>query len=82
MVVAVKIDRLDIKLVKTGPNKGRKMAGIFMSDGTGAVEAVIFTENYAKFSNLLTEGATVMVKVERNKKDKDQIVIQDVKMLN
>lgn len=49
------------RVVRNGRSAGQKMALLSIADKTGSMDAVIFTEPYAKFAGLISNDAIVVV---------------------
>ena len=67
----------DINVIKTkrGVNPGQEMAFIKVTDSTGAADLVIFPEEYIKYKDLLLDGNTLLIKLDRSR-DKDTYIIK------
>lgn len=67
----------DINVIKTkrGVNPGQEMAFIKVTDSTGAVDLVIFPEEYTQYKDLLLDGNTLLIKLDRSR-DKDTYIIK------
>lgn len=67
----------DINVIKTkrGVNPGQEMAFIKVTDSTGAVDLVIFPEEYIQYKDLLIDGNTLLLKLDRSK-NKDTYIIK------
>ena len=51
------------------------MAFIKVTDSTGAADLVIFPEEYIKYKDLLLDGNTLLIKLDRSR-DKDTYIIK------
>jgi DNA polymerase-3 subunit alpha len=73
-ILGVEIQDVNPTKTKKGNNPGQKMARIVMSDGTCALDAVVFPEQYKLYEDLLVKGNTVIVSGERDRRQGGFIV--------
>jgi|SRR5210317_142751 len=68
---------VDINVIKTkrGLNPGQEMAFVKAEDSTGACDLVIFPEEFNKYKDLLMEGNTLLLKLDRSK-NKDSFIVK------
>lgn len=77
MVVACQVDFIEEKVIRTGPNKGKKFLKVKFSDETGILNGImIWPDKYEKYGHMIKERNTVCLKVYRN--NKDEIAINEV----
>lgn len=77
IIVGVEIKNVSVIKTKRGANPGQEMAFIKISDNTGAVDTVIFPEEYKQFKHLLAVDNTTIIKLETSKQ-KDSMIIKRV----
>lgn len=79
VVLGGMLTRVRQTTVKNGRSAGQKMAMLTLDDGAGAVEAVIFSDNYAKSATLLETDKVVFLRgrVDR-RRERAGLVIDDV----
>lgn len=80
MTLAVEIIRSTEYAVKNGVNKGQKMGYLTLRDGTGKVEAVVFSNIWTHLQDLCYHGNTVLITGYRDK-NKDSLVVKKAKQL-
>jgi len=78
LMLGVEITRVHEVKTKTGKSPGSKMARLVVTDGTCAVDAVVWPETYKEVRGLLTEGNTILIQGERDKKEGTTLVIKKV----
>lgn len=68
---------IDINVIKTkrGLNPGQEMAFVKAEDSTGCCDLVVFPEEYTKYKDLLIEGNTLLLKLDRSK-NKDSFIVK------
>lgn len=68
---------VDINVIKTkrGLNPGQEMAFVKAEDSTGVSDLVVFPEEYTKYRDLLMEGNTLILKLDRSK-NKDSFIVK------
>lgn len=79
--IAACVEKLQKKIAKSG----NKFAFVSLSDNTGAVDGMIFSEGLIKYENVLTSGLPVLVKLtidKQNADDNPRVMINDVKTLD
>lgn len=65
-VLAVEVKKVKMVRTKNGENPGQKMAFLDIADSTATIEgAVCFPDKYRQHMNILYEGNTVLVQLER-----------------
>lgn len=77
--LGVEIESIRPYKIKTGNNKGKQMAYLKISDGTASIEAVIFTQGYDTYKDILYNGNLVFLYGERS--DKGSFMIRTVEEL-
>lgn len=79
LVIGGMITRLRPTITKTGKNPGQKMAMLTIDDGTGPLEAVVFSKTYAIAAPLLEMDRIVFLrgKIDR-KRDQPNLVVEQV----
>lgn len=79
ILMAVQVDEVKEHVIKNGKKKGEKMAFIKVSDSTCAMDGIIlFPESWETCKDILIEGNTVMLCGNRDKKNKETLVINKV----
>jgi len=66
-IIAAKIDAMSEIKVKNGKNKGRKMAFLKISDLTGSIDAVVFSEVWDEAKKISFVENNVLIHGERSK---------------
>lgn len=74
-ILGAEIADINIIRTKRGVNPGQEMAFVKVTDSTGASDLVIFPEEYSKYKDLLIEGNTLLIKLDRSK-DKESYIIK------
>jgi DNA polymerase-3 subunit alpha len=75
LILCGEIDNLSVTKTKTGKNPGLEMSFVTLSDGTGALDSVIFfPEAYKAYRNILFQGNVIIVKGSRSKNGDSFIV--------
>ena len=74
IMLGVEIQEIQELKTKKGKNPGQNMARLTISDGSCAVESVIFPEPYKEYSNLLFKNNTVFIQGEKDRKQGTFIV--------
>lgn len=72
--LAVHIDNIKEFTIKRGNFAGKKMAKLVVSDSSGTLEVVSFTDTWTSYRNVLTTGNTVLLSGSRSNKDSNFIV--------
>jgi DNA polymerase III subunit alpha len=67
----------DINIIKTkkGVNPGQEMAFIKVTDSTGSADLVIFPEEFSQYRDLLIDGNTLLIKLDRSR-DKETFIVK------
>ncbi|MCH8152554.1 MAG: DNA polymerase III subunit alpha [Planctomycetes bacterium] len=70
------------RIVRSGPRAGQKMAVVTIADKTGAIEAVIFSDPFARYGRLIRNDAIVALigKVDRSRGEPQVIVEQVIRI--
>jgi DNA polymerase-3 subunit alpha len=74
-ILGAEISDINVIRTKRGVNPGQEMAFIKVTDSTGSADLVIFPEEYAQYRDLLIDGNTLLIKLDRSK-DKETFVIK------
>jgi DNA polymerase-3 subunit alpha len=75
IILCAEIEDINVTKTKTGKNPGQEMAFATLSDGTGALDSVIFfPETYKKYRNILFPGNVIIVKGNKSKTGDSLIV--------
>ena len=79
LVIGGMITRLRMTVTKTGKNPGQKMAMLTIDDGSGPLEAVVFSKAYAIAAPLLEMDRIVFLKgkIDR-KRDQPNLIVEQV----
>lgn len=72
ILIAAEVTDINVIKTKKGKNPGQEMAFVKISDGTGAVDIVVFPKEFDDMKNMLYEGNTIMLSLEQSK-NKDSI---------
>jgi len=68
IIIAAEISDARVNTIKTGPNKGKKMAFLKIYDGSCALDNILlFSEGYGNYGHLLIKGNTVLLDGYRSK---------------
>jgi DNA polymerase III alpha subunit len=73
LTVAVELTSVREWTVKSGKNKGAKMAFATAEDNTGSIDCVIFSDGFHLYEHLLTDNNVVVLSGERSSKGSFQI---------
>lgn len=65
MLFGIDVREVIEKEIKRGDNKGKKFATLKLSDSSGSMEAIIWSEDWEKFQSLLTVGNSLIIQGER-----------------
>ncbi|MCZ6445060.1 MAG: OB-fold nucleic acid binding domain-containing protein, partial [Planctomycetota bacterium] len=70
------------RIVRSGPRAGQKMAVVTIADKSGAIEAVIFSDPFARYGRLIRNDAIVALigKVDRSRGEPQVIVEQVIRI--
>lgn len=74
IILGVEITNVHNVKTKKGRNPGSSMARLTITDGTCSVDAVVFPEEWKQNAHLLSEGNTVILHGERDKKEGSFII--------
>ncbi|QOJ00197.1 MAG: DNA polymerase III subunit alpha [Phycisphaeraceae bacterium] len=61
VVVAGLVQGVRTMVAKTGRSAGQRMASLTIEDSTGTIEAMVFTDQYARYGHLATADAVLFV---------------------
>ena len=75
IILCGEIDNIGVTKTKTGKTPGQEMAFVSVSDGTGALDSVLFfPEAYKAYRNVLFQGNVIIIKGTRSKNGDSLIV--------
>ena len=74
-ILGAEISDINVIRTKRGVNPGQEMAFIKVTDSTGSADLVVFPEEYTQYKDLLIDGNTLLLKLDRSK-DKDTFIIK------
>jgi DNA polymerase-3 subunit alpha len=74
-ILGAEIADINVIRTKRGVNPGQEMAFIKVTDSTGSTDLVIFPEEYIKYKELLIDGNTLLIKLDKSK-DKETFIIK------
>jgi len=74
-ILGAEISDINVIRTKRGVNPGQEMAFIKVTDSTGSADLVIFPEEYLKYKELLIDGNTLLIKLDKSK-DKETFIIK------
>ena len=82
IAIAAKISSVREYAIKKGKNKGSLMAFIRIEDGTCALEGLVcFSDDWEKNKKDAKEGAIVLIRGTRDKKNKESFLVKKVQKL-
>jgi DNA polymerase III subunit alpha len=73
-IVGAEVSDINVIKTKRGLNPGQEMAFVKIADSTGITDLVIFPEEYIKYKDLLIEGNTVLITLDKSKNRDSYIV--------
>lgn len=80
-VLAAHINEIRSLKIKNGKNIGRRMAYLTIGDASGIINnVVVFSDEFEKFSSLLSEGNNVLIQGIRDKKQ-NTLIVKEVQQL-
>ena len=74
-ILGAEISEINVIRTKRGVNPGQEMAFIKVTDSTGSSDLVVFPEEYSQYKDLLMDGNTLLIKLDRSK-DKETFIIK------
>lgn len=74
-ILGAEIGDINVIRTKRGVNPGQEMAFIKVTDSTGSADLVIFPEEYSEYKDLLIDGNTLLLKLDRSR-DKETFIIK------
>lgn len=75
IILCGEIDNISVTKTKTGKNPGLEMSFVTLTDGSGAVDSVVFfPEQYRTYRNLLFQNNVIIIKGNRSKSGDSLIV--------
>jgi DNA polymerase III alpha subunit len=74
IILGVEIQSMQEIKTRKGKNPGQKMCRLTISDGTCAIDTVCFPDSYKEYGHLLSEGNTVIIQGEKDRRQGGFIV--------
>ena len=75
IILCGEIDNISVTKTKTGKNPGLEMSFVTLTDGSGAIDSVIFfPEQYRTYRNLLFQNNVIIIKGNKSKSGDSLIV--------
>jgi intein/homing endonuclease len=74
IILGVEIQSMQEIKTRKGKNPGQKMCRLTISDGTCAIDTVCFPDSYKEYGHLLTEGNTVIIQGQKDRRQGSFIV--------
>jgi DNA polymerase-3 subunit alpha len=72
--VVAEIDSLNVIKTKRGKNPGQEMCFIKISDAYGAIDCVMFPDEYSENKDMLVSGRVLMFNGQKSKKDNTPVI--------
>lgn len=79
LIFTVMVVDVDERIIKTGPNAGKKYANIKLADLTGEIETSVFSKEWKEYKSMIVKGTPIMIRGCRN--DDGKLRIEQVDLL-
>ena len=79
--ILVEISQIRESVIKNGDNAGLTMAFLELSDSSGTISGVLFSEKYKENQEFLFEGNVVIVSGYTSKKDSSSLIITSMEQV-